>query len=322
MRRRDFLAAFGGLLIWPLAVRAQQPAMPVIGFLSSISEDASTLAAFHRGLFQEGYVEGRNVRIEHRYARGQYDRLPALARELASVNVIAAVGSSPAALAAKAATPNIPIVFFLGADVVGLGLVASYNSPGGNITGVSITPTSLTPKRLELLDGLVAKGAPLALLVNPTNRLLDEELKLAHDAARLLARDLVVLKAGSQADIDAAFEALARRQARGLVIWQEAFLNSRRQQIVALAARQAIPAVYPWRAAVEADGLMSYGADLGDAYRQVGIYTGRILKGAKPADLPVLQPTKFEFVINLKTARALDLAIPPKLLALADAVIE
>jgi putative ABC transport system substrate-binding protein len=341
MRRRELILALGGAAAWPLAaraalaseasgrrgdsnVRAPQPATPVVGFLSSISEEKYILAAFRRGLFQEGYVEGRNVRIEYRYADGQYDRLPALARELASlpVNVIAAVGSSPAALAAKAATPKIPIAFFLGADAVGLGLVASYNSPGGNITGVSIIPTSLTPKRLELLDGLLPDSAPVALLVNPTNRLLSEELKLAQQAARSLGRELVVLEAGSEGEIDAAFETLARRGARGLVIWQEAYLNSRRHQIVALAARRAIPTVYPWRIAVEAGGLMSYGADLSDAYRQVGIYTGRILKGAKPTDLPVLQPTKFELVINLKTAKALGLTTPPKLLALADEVIE
>ena len=340
MRRREFISLLGGAAMsWPIMTRAplaseasgqrgnsnaQQPAMPVIGFLSSISEETYILAAFRRGLLQEGYVEGRNVRIEYRYADGQYDRLPGLARELASlpVNVIATVGSSPAALAAKGATSKIPIVFFLGADVVGLGLVASYNLPGGNITGVSITPTSLTPKRLELLDGLVPQAAPIALLVNPTNRLLNEELKLAQEAARLLGRELIVLEASAEGEIDAALETRARRGARGLVVWQEAYLNSRRHQIVALAARQAIPAVYPWRVAVEAGGLMSYGADLSDAYRQVGNYTGRILKGAKPAELPVLQPTKFELVINLKAAKTLGLTIPPKLLTLADEVIE
>jgi len=332
MRRREFILGLGGAaaaassLLWPRGARAQQPATPVVGFLSSISEEAYTLAAFRRGLFQEGYVEGRNVRIEHRYADGQYDRLPALARELASlaVNVIVTVGSSPAASAAKAATPTIPIVFLLGADAVGLGLVASYNLPGGNITGVSIIPTSLTPKHLELLDGLVPQSAPVALLVNPTNRLLSvsAELDLSQEAARSLGRELVVLEAGSEGEIDAAFETLARRGARGLVVWQEGYLNSRRQQIVALAARRAIPTVYPWRIAVEAGGLMSYGADLRDEYRQVGIYTGRILKGAKPAELPVLQPTKFELVINLKTAKTLNLTIPPTLLALADEVIE
>jgi putative ABC transport system substrate-binding protein len=339
MSRRAFITLLGGAAVaWPLAPRAAlaseasgqrgdskvQSATPVVGFLSSISEEAFILAALRRGLFQEGYVEGRNIRIEYRYADGQYDRLPALARELASlpVNVIATVGSSPAALAAKAATPTIPIVFLLGADAVGLGLVASYNSPGSNITGVSIIPTSLTPKRLELLDGLVPESAPVALLLNPTNRLMSEELKLAQEAARSLGRELVVLEAGSEGEIDAAFETLARRGARGLVVWQEAYFNSRRHQIVALAARRAIPTVYPWRIAVEAGGLMSYGADPNDAYRQVGIYTGRILKGAKPADLPVLQPTKFELVINLKTAKALGLDMPPTLLARADEVIE
>ncbi len=325
MRRREFITLLGGVAVaWPVVARAQQPAMPVIGFLSSISEETSILAAFRRGLFEEGYVEGRNVRIEYRYADGQYDRLPALARELASlpVSVIVAAGSSPAALAAKAATPKIPIAFFLGADAVALGLVASYNLPGGNITGVSIIPTSLTPKRLELLDGLVPKSAAIAVLLNPTNRLSDAELKLAQEAARSLGRELIAVEASTEGEIDAAFEIKARQGARGLVVSQEAYLNSRRHQIVDLAARQAIPTVYPWRSAVEAGGLMSYGADLSDGYRKVGIYTGRILKGAKPADLPVEQPTKFELVINLMTAKALGLTVPPILLARADEVIE
>ena len=227
--------------------------MPVVGFLSSISEEAYVLAAFRRGLLELGYVEGRDVTIEYRYAEGQYDRLPALASELASspVNVIAAVGSSPAALAAKSATQKIPIVFFLGADVVELGLVASYNRPGGNATGVSVIDTSLTPKRLELLDVLVPRSAPIAELVNPTNRLLDAELKVAREAARTLGRDLIIVGAGADAELDAAFATLAQRGAGGLAVWQEAFLTNRRRQIVALAQGYRLPTVYPNRLSSE-----------------------------------------------------------------------
>ena len=282
--------------------------MPVVGFLSSISEEAYVLAAFRRGLLELGYVEGRDVTIEYRYAEGQYDRLPALASELASspVNVIAAVGSSPAALAAKSATQKIPIVFFLGADVVELGLVASYNRPGGNATGVSVIDTSLTPKRLELLDVLVPRSAPIAELVNPTNRLLDAELKVAREAARTLGRDLIIVGAGADAELDAAFATLAQRGAGGLAVWQEAFLTNRRRQIVALAQGYRLPTVYPNRL----------------SYRQVGIYVGKILRGASPADLPVSQPTTYELVINLKTAKALGLDVPATVLARADEVIE
>lgn len=324
MRRREFITLLGSGATWPLAARAQQPAVPVIGFLSSISAEAYILAAFRRGLSEQGYVEGRNVTIEYRYAEGQYDRLPALATELVSrpVNVIVAVPSSPAALAAKAATPRIPIVFFLGADVVELGLVASYNKPGGNATGVSIIVSSLTPKRLELLDQLLVKSAPVALLVNPTNRLVDAERKLAQEAARALGRELILVGAGTESEIDAAFETLTQRGAGGLAVWQEAYLTGRRHQIMALAQRHRIPTIYPGRLYTEAGGFMSYGANPSEAYRQVGIYVGKILKGASPADLPVLQPTNYELVINLKTAKELGVEIPPKLLALADEVID
>jgi putative tryptophan/tyrosine transport system substrate-binding protein len=296
----------------------------VIGLLSSISADAHPIAAFHRGLAEQGYVENRNVAIEYRFAEGQYDRLPVLASELVSrpVDVIAAVGSSPAALAAKSATQRIPIVFFLGADVVELGLAASYNKPGGNATGVSMIVTSLTPKRLELLDKLLAKSAPVGVLVNPTNRLADGESKLAQEAARALGRDLILVGAATAGELEAAFDTLARQRAGGLAIWQEAFLESRRDQIVTLALRHRLPIVGPIRAFTEAGALMSYGANLGEAYRQVGIYVGKILKGESPADLPVLQPTTYELIINLKTARALGLEIPPTLLTLADEVIE
>jgi putative ABC transport system substrate-binding protein len=230
--------------------------------------------------------------------------------------------SSPAALAAKAATPKIPIVFSLGADVVELGLVASYNSPDGNATGVSLIPTPLTPKRLGLLDGLLPKSAPVAVWVNPTNRLAGAELKFAEEAARVLGRELIAVQASTEGEIDAGFESMARRGVGGFVVWQEAYLESRRHQIVALAQRYRLPAIYPIRQFPEIGGLISYGTNASESYRQVGIYAGRILKGERPADLPVMQPTKFEMVINLKTAKALSLDIPDKLLALADEVIE
>jgi len=324
MKRRNFITLLSVVTAWPLAARAQQAVMPVVGFLSSISEETFILAAFRRGLSEQGYVEGRNVRIEYRYAHGHYDRLPALATELVSVPVavIVTLPSSPAALAAKAATPKIPIIFSLGADAVELGLVASYNLPGGNVTGVSVIPMSLTPKRLELLDGLLPKSAPVAVMVNPTNRIAGAELKLAEEAARALGRELIVVQAGTEGEIDAGFESMARQGAGGLVVWQEAYLEGRRHQIVALAQRHRLPAIYPIRQFPEIGGLISYGTNTSESYRQVGIYAGRILKGEKPADLPVQQPTKFELVINLKTAKALGLEIPPKLLALADEVIE
>jgi putative ABC transport system substrate-binding protein len=325
MKRREFITLIGGAAAaWPLAARAQQSAVPVIGFLSSISVEAYILAAFRRGLSEQGYVEGHNVTIEYRYAEGRYDRLPALATDLVSrpVNVIVAVPSSPAALAAKSATPKIPIVFFLGADVVELGLVASYNKPGGNATGVSVIATSLTPKRLELLDGLLVKSERLALLVNPTNRLVEAETKLAEEAARTLGRDLIVVGAGTEGEIDAAFDTLTRQKAGGLAVWQEAYLTGRRHQIAALVQRHRLPAIGPNRLFPEAGGLMSYGTNVSESYRQVGIYAGQILRGASPADLPVLQPTTYELVINLRAAKALGVEITPKLLAIADEVIE
>jgi putative ABC transport system substrate-binding protein len=324
LRRREFITLLGGAATWPLGARAQQRAMPVIGLLSSIFADVHPLPAFHRGLAEQGYVENRNVTIEYRFAEGRYDRLPALASELVSrsVDIIAAVGSSPAALAAKSATQRIPIVFFLGVDVVKLGLVASYNRPGGNATGVSIIVTSLTPKRLELLDKVVAKSAPIGLLINPANKAADEESKLAQEAARALGRDLVVVGASTAGEIDTAFEKLVRQRIGGLSLWQEAFLATRRDQIVATALHHRLPVVGPIRWFAEGGVLMSYGANIGEAYRQVGIYVGRILKGTSPADLPVLQPTTYELVINLKTARSLGIEIPPTLLALADGVID
>ena len=324
MRRREFITLLGGAAAWPLAAYGQQAQLPVIGYLSSISAEPNLLAGFRRGLSEQGYVEGRNVSIEYRYAEGRYDQLPALARELVSrrVNVIAAVGSSPSALAAKSVTTSVPIVFYLGADAVQLGLVASYNRPGGNVTGVSGIDLSLTPKRLELLDGLTEKGAPLAILVNPTNKLVGLESRIAVEAAQALGRDLVVLEAGTEQEVDAAFEAMVQKNVRGLAVWQEAFFVSRRQQIVALAQQRRLPAIFPMRLFIEAGGFMSYGANTSESYRQAGVYVGKILKGAAPSDLPVLQPTIYEFIINLKAAKALDIEVPPTLLARADEVIE
>ena len=324
MQRRDFIALLGGAVASPLAAREQQPSMPVIGFLSSISEEAFILAAFRRGLSEQGYVEDRNVKIIYRYADGHYDRLPALATELAAVPVavIVTLPSSPAALAAKAATAKLPIIFSLGADAVELGLVASYNLPGGNVTGVSVNSASLTPKRLELLDGLVTKSAPVAMLVNPTNRNAGAELKLAGDAARALGRTLIGVQAGTESEIDAGFESLVQQGAAGLVVWQEALFESMRSRIVALAQHHRLPAIYPIRQFPEIGGFMSYGTNTSESYHQVGIYVGRILHGEKAADLPVMQPTKFELIINLKTAKTLGLEIPPTLLARVDEVIE
>ena len=324
MKRRQFITLIGGAAAWPLAAYGQQAQLPVIGYLSSISAEPNLLAGFRRGLSEQGYVEGRNVSIEYRYAEGRYDQLPALARELVSrrVNVIAAVGSSPSALAAKSVTTSVPIVFYLGADAVQLGLVASYNRPGGNVTGVSGIDTSLTPKRLELLDGLTEKTAPLAVLVNPTNRLVGLESRIAVGAAQALGRDLVVLEAGTEQEIDAAFEAIVRKKVRGLAVWQEAFFVSRRQQIVALAQQRRLPAIFPMRLFIEAGGFMSYGANTSESYRQAGVYVGKVLNGAAPSDLPVLQPTIYELIINLTTAKALGIDVPPSLLARADEVIE
>jgi putative tryptophan/tyrosine transport system substrate-binding protein len=325
MRRRDFVAGLGSAAAWPIAARAQQAPLPVIGLLSSVFADTHPIGAFHRGLAEQGYVENRNVAIEYRFAEGRYDRLPALASELVSrpVDVIAAVGSSPAALAAKSATQRIPIAFFLGVDVVELGLVASYNRPGGNATGVSVIAVSLMPKRMDLLDKLLAKSAPIGVLVNPANKLFTNgESKLAREAARALGRDLILVEASMESEIAAAFDTLAKQSAGGLVISQEAFLESRRDQIVALALRHGLPMVGPIQPFAEAGALMSYGAKIGEAYRQVGIYVGKILRGQSPADLPVVQPATYEFVINLKTAKVLGLDIPPTLVALVDAVIE
>jgi putative tryptophan/tyrosine transport system substrate-binding protein len=327
LKRREFITLLGsGAVAWPFAARAQQPAMPVIGFLSSRSSHESThlLAGFGRGLAENGYVDGQNVTIEHRWAEGQYDQLPALAAELVgrAVSVIVAVGGDQTAMAAKAKTSTIPIVFTLGSDPIKLGLVASYNRPGGNVSGISTLVNILEPKRLGLLHELVPQATVIGILFNPDNPPAEQQLRSLEEAARDLALQLRVLHASTDGAIETAFKSIAQNRISALAVAADPFFNSRRDKIVALAARQAIPAMYPFREYPVAGGLMSYGIDLPDAYRQAGLYAGRILKGAKPADLPVVQPSKFEFVVNLKTAKALGLKLSDNLMSVADEVIE
>jgi ABC-type uncharacterized transport system substrate-binding protein len=327
MNRRHLISLLGGALTAsPFAARAQQKAMPVIGYLSTGSPGpaAPTVAEFRQGLSEIGYVEGQNVAIEYRWAEGHYDRLPALAADLVSrkVDVIVSTGGAPTALAAKSATSTIPIVFRIGADAVELGLVASFARPGGNLTGVSLLADELVAKRLELLSELVPRAGVIALLVNPSNASAERNIRGAQDAARAKGVRLHILKANTESEIDTAFASLVEMHAVALVIGADPFLSSRREQLVALAARHAVPAIYAWREFVVPGGLISYGPNLTAAFRLVGIYAGKILKGAKPADLPVEQPTTFELVINLKTAKALGLTVPLSLLQRADEVIE
>jgi putative tryptophan/tyrosine transport system substrate-binding protein len=327
MRRREFISLLGSAAVaGPLAARAQQP-MPVIGFLHSVSFDnlAHLVQSFHQGLKEAGFVEGRNVSIEYRWAEGHYDRLPALAADLVrrQVTVIAAPGGTPTAVAAKAATATIPIVFLVGVDPVTAGLVASLNQPGGNVTGISILNVDVVAKRLELLHELVPTAAVIALLVNPTNPVYTEpEIKEARDAAGSLGLQLHVLNASNEDEIDAAFATMVREGAGALVLSPDPFFNGRRVQLAALEARYGIPVIADRREFVEAGGLMSYGPNLADANHQVGVLVGRILKGARPADLPVQQVVKIELVINLKTAKTLGIAIPLPLLGRADEVNE
>jgi putative ABC transport system substrate-binding protein len=325
MRRRELMLLLGGALTAARALRAQQKAMPVIGVLGSSSPGlaAPNLAAFHQGLNETGYVEGQNVAIEYRWAEGRDDRLPALAADLAGrkVDVIAPMGGTPGALAAKGATSTIPIVFVSG-DPVGFGLVASLARPGGNLTGVSFLSVELSAKRLELLSELVPQAGVIALLVNPNGLGSERMIQDVQEAARAKGVQLHILKAASEGEIDAAFATLVQLQAGALVVGADSFFPSRREQLVALAARHAVPAIYEWREFAAAGGLISYGASTTGAYRQLGIYAGKMLKGAKPTDLPVEQPTRFELVINLKTAKTLRLTIPQSILARADEVIE
>jgi putative ABC transport system substrate-binding protein len=321
VKRREFITVLGGAAAWPMVARAQQPAIPVIGFLNSASPGpfAILLSAFHEGLKDGGYVEGKNVTVEYRWADGQYDRLPALAADLVRrrVTVIAATGGIVTARAAKAATTTIPVLFIGGADPVDDGLVSSFNRPGGNVTGVSLLASELVPKRLELLRELVPKATKIA--VNPENA-VDRQ-----DAQNIMQRaglPLLILSARVETEFEREFITATQQGAQALLVSADTFFNSRRTQLVALAARYAVPAAYPWSEYAKAGGLMSYGTSIPGAYRQIGQYVARILKGEKPADLPVQQPTKFELVINLKIAKALGLNVPPTLLARADEVIE
>jgi putative ABC transport system substrate-binding protein len=323
--RRKFLATLGAAAAWPLGARAQQP-RPVVGFMSARSPEDSEhlLAAFHRGLREEGFVEGQNVAIEFQWARGQYDLLPAMAADLVSrgVSVLVTAGGDPAALAAKCATATIPIVFGLGGDPVSTGPVQSVNHPGGNATGVTLLTTLMEPKRLGLLRDLVP-GVPLVgVLLNPRFPTAPHQLREIEEAAHTIDHRIIVANAGDDAELEVAFGSLTSARVAALLVTANSYFDVRRDRIVEFAAQQRLPAIYQFREYAVAGGLLSYGVDITDGYRHYGVYTAKILNGAKPADLPVLQPTKFEMVINLRTAKALGLKISDNLLALADEVIE
>jgi putative tryptophan/tyrosine transport system substrate-binding protein len=325
VRRRKFITLLSGAAVaWPLAARAQQPAMPVVGYLSVRSNDNYLTEALRRGLRETGYVEGQNVAFEFRWAMGQYDRMPAMASELARLPlaVLVTAGGEPAALAAKAATDTIPIVFAIGGDPVKAGLVASYNRPGGNATGTSILTPAIEGKRVGLLHELLPQATRIAVLLNPDFPPFHGQERDVREAGRAFGIDIHVLRASSDREIEAAFETVAHQRIPAVLTGSDPFFDSRRDQLVALAARQMVPTLYHFREFAAAGGLVSYGVDVSDSHRQMGVYVGRILKGAKPADLPVLQPIKLELVINMKVARALGLQVPDKLLALADEVIE
>jgi putative ABC transport system substrate-binding protein len=326
MRRREFIAIVGGAAAWPFATRAQQGILPVIGWLSARSpaEAASVLQAFRQGLGQVGYFEGKNVTIEYRWAEGRYDRLPALAAELVSrqVTVIAATGGEPSPLAAKAATTTIPIVCTLGGDPVETGLVASLNRPGGNLTGTTIMALEMASKRVDLARQLVPNTTAVAMLINPRFPTATAEAREVQYAARSFGIHINLLNASAESEIDAAFATIVEQGNGALIIGTDPFLLGQREQLVRLAARHMVPTIYFLREFVEAGGLMSYGPNIANGYRQAGVYTGLILDGANPADLPIVRPTQFLLYLNVKTARALGLEIPPLLLALADEVIE
>jgi len=328
MRRREFITLLGGAAAgWPLTSRAQQPAMPVIGYLTTGTPESDAvpfLAAFREGLRATGHIEGKNVAIEYRWAEFQMDRLPLLAADLVrrQVAAIAAIGGTPTALVAKAATSTIPVVFYLGIDPVRFGLIASLNRPGGNMTGVAALQAELVAKRVELLHELVPKATAIALLVNPTNRYTETETQVTQDGVRALGLQLRVLNASTASEIDAALKSLGQFPADVLLVSADLFLLSRREQIIAHAAERALPAIYAWHEYATVGGLMSYGPNLFDAYRLVGVYVGKILNGAKPADIPVEQTTTVDFAINMKTAKKLGLVFPIPLLGLADEVIE
>jgi putative tryptophan/tyrosine transport system substrate-binding protein len=326
VRRREAIILLGGAATWPLAARAQQPPMPVIGFLSPTfaTERPERMAAFRAGLGEAGFVEGKTVRIEYRWAEDQFDRLPELALDLVhrQVAVIAVAGSTPAILAAKSATTTIPIVFSIAQDPVKLGIVSSLNRPDGNATGINFFVAELGAKRLGLLRELLPAATRVVLLINPTDISSEITTKDAQEAAGAMGLQLRVVNAATGQEIDEAFATMGLDRPDALFVGPDIFFNSRKVQLAILAARYGIPAVFVVRDYVEAGGLMSYGTNINDAYRQVGVYTGRILKGEKPSDLPVLQPSKFELVINLRTARALGVQVPPNLLARADEVIE
>jgi putative ABC transport system substrate-binding protein len=326
MRRRHFIGLAGGVAAWPLVARAQRPSLPVVGFLGTTSPQgyATFVHGFQLGLKEAGFVEGDNVTTIYRWAEGQYERLPGLAADLVSrhVSVIVATGGLPSSLAAKQATETIPIVFTLGSDPVKYGLVSSLNRPDGNVTGVTLFAYLLDAKRIELMHELVPGASVVALLLNPNSPAAEAQHAEVEAAVRKFGQQLVVLKAGTDSEIDSAIAGVAQRKAGALLVSADPLFLSRREQLVALVARYAIPAIYEWRQFADVGGLMSYGIDLVDAYRQAGVYAGKILAGTKPGDLPVLQPTKFEFVVNLKTARTLGLTVPNTMLVAADQVIE
>jgi putative ABC transport system substrate-binding protein len=325
MTRREFIALGGAAAAWPRGAQAQQGAMPIIGFIGIdvAGPSAGRLSGFHEGLKETGFIEGQNVAIEYRWAEADYARLPALVAELVSRNVSILFASAlPTALAAKAATTTIPVVFVIGADPVDLGLVASLNRPGGNLTGISQLYGHLGGKRLEILRELVPATSLIGILSNPRNQNAETHLKDVQGTAAAMGQQTLVCTAGTEVEIDNAFATLAKQQARALLVADDPFFTHSRAQIIALAARQSLPAIYYAGEFVEAGGLASYGSSPRDSYREAEIYVGKILKGSRPADLPVIQPTKFELVINLKTAKALGLTVPPTLLARADQVIE